>query len=202
MANLLLIRNKTAWDCWDYYEEMTDVFVIGDVSGFQYFCDRLTAAKTSKAALHLSLANKSDISMCGVIVPASFGGDGMPRLRLLERFVFWRGQPRMELVICGNQPGFGFLADKIRELSENTKEDLDEHFHLNDINDPELLARSVALNVRSPLQTWRTEALGAYGNMATVKGVHFLPADLDYRLGTKERYQSISAKNSEYARIA
>jgi hypothetical protein len=201
MANLFLLRNKTGFDCWDYYDELTDVYVFGDRAGFKSLIQDLFQAEDRQTNTHLTLADKNPNSMRGVILPASKKWPKNPRLKFTERFVWFEGRPKMELVIFGNKQGYRYLRDVIIELMGKKVRNSSDYVQLNDLLTPQVVPRSISLNLRPPVAKWSRKALEPYDTLVFGKNRYMLPADLDYRLEEKEDYEEISEKESEFLRL-
>lgn len=197
-ANLTFIRSQSCWECWDYYELRTDVFVFGDVEGYTHFRQQLLRAKTAKENIHLTVLEQHPTSMRGVILPARDDGAVEARLKFIERFVSGKSGPNMELVIFGNKLGLQYLADKLEKVKKKFVGQPSEHIHLDDTSDAHVVPRSVSLNLRGPMRKWEREHFEEYGDLILKKGEDFLPAAIGYRVGDQEEYQEISASESDF----
>lgn len=201
MPNLVFIRSATCLDCWDYYETKTDVWVFGDVEGYDSLRQDILKATGATENIHLTLLERHATSMRGVVLPAKGMDSRRPRLKFIERFIPDKSGPNMELVIFGNQAGYRYLADKIAKLMQDYLGRPSEHLHLDDHSDPHLLPRSVALNLRGPVQKWGRKSLAEHGDLVYSKSVDFLPSALDHRVQQGGEYEEISAEESEFLKL-
>jgi hypothetical protein len=201
MSSLFFIRTAGVFCCWDYYESKTDVLIFGDVAGYRSFSQTILKAKTSKSNLHLSLLDGHPQSMRGVILPAKADKSSRPRLKLIERFVHFKGRPNMELIIFGNQRGYDYLSEMITRLAHSKDSDPSEHVHLDDLVDSVLVRRSVSLNIRAPLGHWNRRGLGEYSGLVYGKNLDRLPPGLEYMTKTKERYEAVTEKQSDFLKL-
>ena len=201
MIHLAFIRSSTCYDCWDYYECKTDVWVFGDVGGYQYLRQEIFKASKATDNIYLTILDKHSTSMRGVILPAKKIKTQKPRLKFIERFVSDESGTNMELVIYGNLAGYQYLAETIETLIKKYAGNPSEHIHLDDQSDPYIIARSVSLNLRGPLHKWRKQNMEEYANLVYNKSNYFIPPNLEYRFQEKEEYLAINAKNSEFLKI-
>ena len=172
---LRFIRQKCMWSCSDYYETITDVWVFGDVAGYRYFQDCLRTAGKAKNNLHVQVAPKSN-SMRVLVVPPADRPAKTPRLRMVERIVLAEREPEMELVIYGNAAGYEFLADCFECELESGVDNPYSHTHV-DQNCPQLVQRSISLNIRGPLLRWNKKALRDWANVALTRQQTYLPVE-------------------------
>lgn len=199
MKHLTFIRCSTAFHCWDYYEQKTEVWVLGDVAGFRYFARKLAAATTSRGSVHLDVYDPHFAGMCVLVLPAARTDMRRPRLKLIERFVRYRGQPKMELVIHGNQKGYELIANLLLKLCESTQGSPADHVHLDDHSCKYLVKRSVSLNIRAPLLNWSRKNLLEYVDLVYPKQPNAsLPADLAHPAQAPKQYERISAEHSDF----
>jgi hypothetical protein len=201
MANLAFIRSATCFECWDYYEKKTDVWVFGNVDGYDWFRQNLVKATRATKNIHLTLLEQHPTSMRSVILPAKTDDSPRPRLKFIERFVSSQGSPNMELVIFGNEAGYLYLADKIAKLANENVGSPSEHVHLDDLSDPHVVPRSVSLNLRGPIQKWEAKHFGEYSDLVHSKSQDFLPTALNYRLREDDEYEEITAEESEFLKL-
>jgi hypothetical protein len=201
MPKLALIRLSTVHECWDYFEEKTDVWVFGDCEGYQLLAEMLIGAATSSNNRHVEACEQHPTSMRCVILPSPIGNQSRPHLKFFERFAFNKSESFMELVMCGNQAGYRHLSARILELCQKGLGNLDEHFHLDDSTDSCVVKRSVALNFRGPVAEWRREKFDPYEDLVFENQASAFPASLAYRLGDRGSYEEISYKKSEQARF-
>src|SRR5438445_8955686 len=159
MPNLAFIRSVLSFDCWDYYESKTDVWVFGDVEGYALLEQKIRLAVHSKENIHLNLTREHPVSMEVVIVPATRTIKTKARVKFVERFVRYAGRPNMELVIFGNKAGLMYVAGRVKHVVREYKGNPSEHIHLDDVNDPQVVPRSVSLNLRAPFQKWSSKNL-------------------------------------------
>lgn len=191
--NLYFIRGvewsvaETCFDTW------TDVWVFGDVPGYQYTRSMILTAKDAKKAIKLEAIPHDSHSMRVVILPASPRPTARPRVKLLERLIRDRDRLNMELIIHGNRPGYDRLAAVFQYVIDHPGDPSD-HQHVDDAPLPGrwVIPRSISLNLRHPLAIWNVESLGTYKNYVTERQDTFLP-DARLTLAAPERYQPISA---------
>jgi hypothetical protein len=180
MKNLHFIRSITVMEDDDYYESKTDVCVFGDLGGYAYLCDVLREARDGGGAIKLSEIPRRSNSMHVVILPAATHPLRAPRLKLIERIVFARRAPVMELIVYGNRAGYNKLGALVAELADSRAGVPLDHFHVDDWTDDWVVKRSVALNIRGPLKTWSRHALGSYATAIYERSRHYIPDDIGY----------------------
>lgn len=201
MKRLIFIRTAKSFHSWDYYETKTSVYVFGNVAGFDYFCERLLAAKRARRNVRLTLSIKRSFSMQVVILPANASGVGKPRLKFIERLVFLRSRPFMELVIYGNKKGYDYLAGLLKVLRRDAAGNISEHVELDDTHNRYIVPRSVSLSIRAPLVTWNRRNLSEYQYLVCKRSPNFLPTDVDYLLSNRGPYERIAAADSDFLRL-
>ena len=107
----------------------------------------------------------------------------------------------MELVICGNAAGLRYLAAVIDGVITKTSGDPSAHVHLDDLHAPELVSRSVALNLRGAVKTWSAAGFAEYWHLVTIKGEHYLPTDVGEDLKFLTKYSEITSEKSATLRL-
>lgn len=160
---LYFVRSKTTseWEC--YWGDKTDVWVFGDVPGYEYLQAEVLRARTARKTCDLTAKPSRSNSTRAVIVPAARSPATLPRVKIIERIVFRAEQPEMELIFYGNRRGYERLARLIdglvrRAVKRNFCDPYD-HDHINDWNDHWVVKGSVALNVRGPFRDWRPDEM-------------------------------------------
>lgn len=196
---LRFIRLSACWACPDYFEETTDVWVFGDIAGYRYFQTCLERAKGARCNVHVQVTPRSN-SMRVVIVPAAGKPPRQTRLKLIERIVCAGSKPEMELVIYGNARGYDFLASRFeREIGEGV-DDPCSHTHV-DRDNPELVQRSVSLNIRGPLLHWSKNKLGDHVDMAYKRAPTYLPDEAKHWDARSDPYEEIDPDRSSFLRL-
>ena len=194
--HLYFIRGIEGVDPTVYYEVKTDVWVFGDVKGFQYFQRSLREAKSAKNNIHLTKINSKSFSMyCTILPPANT--NRRAKLRFIERLAFINKKPNMELIIYGNRLGYDYLIDILQKFIKETEGDIDNHLHLDDEYCQVLIKRSVIMTIREPLIKWNKKRIGQYWDKIFVKPYDFfLPNDWDtaYALNHPTPYEEIVGK--------
>lgn len=201
MANLAFIRSATCFESWDYYERKTDVWIFGDVEGYDWLRQKFLDAMGATENCRLSILQKHLTSMKSVILPAESTGDQSPRFKVIERLIPDPATPNLELVFFGNASGYQYLADKLATLVKKHSGNPSEHVHLDDLVDPNMVPRSVSLNLRGPVHKWEREKFGEYAGLVYSISPDLLPSELDYRLHQKVEYEEITVAESEFLRI-
>lgn len=177
-GHLYFIRSITTVVSECLYEAKTDVYMFGDIAGFSYFLDCLDNAKRGKT-VNIRAPARSN-GMPALVLSTNTASAARARVRFFERIIFRRSRPEMEFVVFGNRAGYQRLADAIRRVMGHTTEPLDAHVHLDDDLDSWIARRSIALNVRAPLQNWNRKALGSYSTAIFGKNNHRLPSGISY----------------------
>jgi hypothetical protein len=199
MNHIVFIRNITAHDLWDYYDNKTEVWVFGTPSGYMLFKESIISAITAKHNVHLSTSG-SEFSMKVVILPAQTTTSELPRLKFIERFVWSSNSPVMELVIAGNARGYEHFAKEVDKLSRAPR-DPSEHCHWDDISSPIVIPRSVAINIRAPIGHWSRKGYKDYAHMIETRGDYYLPKELLYRAAIPEEYTEITLNESKQVQL-
>lgn len=201
MANLAFIRSTTSFECWDYYEKKTDVWVFGDVEGYDWFQQAILKATNGNNNIHLTLLEEHPTSMRAVLLPAKTDDSRGPRLKFIERLVSSQSSPNMELVIFGNEGGYDYLQNKIAKATREHTNNPSEHIHLDDLSDRHVVPRSISLNIRGPILAWEAKNLGQYSDLVHKTGPDFLPTAGNYPLQCPEEYVEINAEDSEFLKL-
>jgi hypothetical protein len=177
-GNLALLRSRTTLIADDYYEEKTEVWILGDKKGYTEFSSILKALPIGGQSLAVSYRKR--FGMMLILIPAVATSCKAQKLRIIERIVFKSRKPQMELIICGNTKGFRQLAEIIDTLIINSLDKPEDHIHIDDWFDQWVVKRSIALNIRGPVTKWTQDALGEYDSMITSGGNHPLPENIKY----------------------
>lgn len=180
MSELHLIRSKTVCEMPSCYEEKTEVLVFGDVAGYQALQEALRAAMSTGQITRPSSLGIDRNSMRVCILPASATARRHPQLKLIERIVFVERSPEMELVIYGNAAGYSWLIDAIEQAATTYLGDPSEHIHLDDFNDPRMVRRSVAMNIRGALRSWSRDELEHYAALVFDRQPTYLPSNIGH----------------------
>ena len=191
MSNLFLIRNATGIECDYYHSEKTDVWFLGDVQGYKLFLNRLRSSITAKHNLHLWSLAKRECNMLLSILPPITTKSKRPQMRFWERFVYAKSKPWMELVICGNLPGYEHFISEVELFVEHPADDTSSHSHFDEQNRHQswIKARSVSLNLRGPVKQWDAKKLQEDGHDRFLerKLPETIPADLHYHFRKKKQ---------------
>ncbi|MCH8073176.1 MAG: hypothetical protein IIA09_14615 [Proteobacteria bacterium] len=119
-------------------------------------------------------------SMRVCILPAATKPEKQPRLKFVERVVFLTDSPEMELIIYGNNAGYLELAECYEYACTQYLNDPSDHMHLDDYMDRRIVRRSVALNIRGPLESWSRGGLKNYGAFVFERQSTYVPDDIEY----------------------
>jgi hypothetical protein len=178
MRNLHFIRAKTVCAMERLYEELTDVWVFGDINGYRYFIDCIGQAKTTPKNVHFTELDFSLNTMRVVILPSASLPRKAPRLRIVERLINMGTGPQMELVIHGNAGGYDFLIKQVESSIEAADKEPESHSHVGQ-DTPPLVGRNISLTIRAPLWKWSLDGLGNYRSMVESRGPWYLPPSAD-----------------------
>ncbi|MFO0840536.1 MAG: hypothetical protein U1D55_18670 [Phycisphaerae bacterium] len=180
LRHIYFIRGQMAYECPDYFESKTDVWILGDLDGYQYFCDALHSARRTRRNQHLTGVDPHSHSMRVVILPAARAPRVPARLKVIERVVFATVKPEMELVIYGNAAGYQLLAGNLTRMMRECADNPELHTHLDDDGvEPCLVKRSVSLDIRGPLRRWGQGAGECWERMVYSRQATYLPADVE-----------------------
>ncbi len=178
MKHIYFIRSYTGYfDC-DYYEQKTDVWVFGDIDGYRYLINNLKKAKDSQKNIRLLELNFNSNTMNVVILQSAYNSTKQPRVKFAERVIFDNDKPEMELIIFGNKKGYDFLIKTFNDFIRDSRENLEDHLHLDDQYNKELVKRSISLIIRDPLIKWNKSKLNIYKDFIFDKGKKYMPYDL------------------------
>lgn len=185
---LEFLRSKSTIATAEQYDEMTDVWVVGNERGFRSFARALSRAETSSRTTVFQLAGASPHSMHVVIVPA----EKRPlraALRIWERAAFIKRQLQMELIIYGNVRAYRRVAQIAEGVSSMPPGFNHEHV---DWDMDWVVQRSISLNFRAPFRT-RQEMADQYGIISDRnQNPNFLPKGLEYLTPENHPYQTIT----------
>jgi hypothetical protein len=199
--NLHFIRGTATFDPQTCFETWTDVWVFGDVRGYEYTRSMILNGKGTKKAIRLDQISRASHSMRVTILPAERHSSNRSRVKLVERLIWDRDRLNMELVIYGNPAGYDRLAAVFQQAVEECG-DPSSHWHVDDspARGRWVLPRSVSLNVHRPLSNWNLESLGTFKTIVTDRQEAFLP---EARLipTTPERYEPISPDDCTRLRL-
>jgi len=134
--------------------------------------------------------------MRGVILLAADTAVRKPRVKLIERFVPTTTGPNMELVTFANRAGLKYLAAKLTQLEKQALGNPSEHVQLDDLIDPVIVPRSVALSLRAPVTEWTPECFGEYADLLLKRCETFLPTL--FRDNGTQGYQEITSEQSHF----
>lgn len=177
MKRLYFARSR--WCCDEpFYETRTDVWVYGDIPGFEYFASCINEAITGDSVVDMIEIPRRGNSMRAVILPPREKPRVRPRVRFYERCIFPSGRKNMELIVVGNKPGYQRLAKVLQEMINDTNGDPADHFHADDTLTNWVATGSVSLNIRDPLITWNKKNLEHYHEHVYRKDELSFPGDM------------------------
>jgi hypothetical protein len=180
MSEVHLIRAKMAYQTSDYYEEKTDVWLFGDVSGYRSLQETIRRASAGHRLQRPACGGAGSNSMRACILRPSSSPRHQPRLKLVERIVFLDKAPEMELIVYGNDAGYEWLNEMLDRAFTDYLDDPSEHVHVDDHRGGPVVRRSVALNIRGAVGSWSREALGDYASFVFDRQPTYLPSDIGY----------------------
>ena len=199
---LVFTRFLKGSDCSDYYETKTNVYVFGDLPGYQRFAKLLRLAE--KAPQTIPPASRSHGMNC-VILPACKKLGNASRIKFIERLVYLDRQPRMELVIYGTPKAYRYLARELLALSGYAP-DSGDYLGLDDQNSPKgisVIPRSIALTIRPPVPSDYRSIFGLYRDRAKNNPDEF-PDCIEemkaYRKHEEPEYEPITA-DSDFLKL-
>jgi len=179
----------------DTKDEKTDVWVFGDVAGYEYFHNELLrAARRKRRLVELSEIPRTSKSMRVVLVPAAPPLPKRPKMKIAERIVFHRRRPQMELILYANPAGFRRLAAIVDHLLNVAIDCPWDHEHVDDWYDRWIVKRSVSLNIRGPVRRWTRRALAEYADTVFKGTKHYLPEDIQWMEPKDNPYEPPSPK--------
>lgn len=178
MPTIYFIRGLVTHDCDNYYWKNTDIWIFGDIKGYEYLISKLNEAKKNNVSIEIP--KNCDKSMQCLILKAAEKPKKRARLKLIERKIFKNEEPEMELIIYGNINGYNELINKIEYSIANYIDRPDEHLHIEEGWCDFVVKRSVSLNLRGPLKIWEVEQLGDYRRVITERQNEYLPDDCSY----------------------
>jgi hypothetical protein len=176
MPHLHFHRSLTEIEADEYFDSKTDVWVFGDVEGYCVWIKSIQKALDSRRPVALPEISLRSNSMLAVLMPVSHKPSRVPRLKIIERLVFLRKNPRMEVVFHANVKGYQRLVSMIDDLIDQSSGCPRDHFHLDDW----IVKRSVGVNVRGPLRKWSRKNLVEYGSTVFTRGPRDLPGGVAY----------------------
>lgn len=190
MNNIFFIRAKTIIDSPIECESLTDVWLFGDIDGYNYLIKCLTQQIKNNKPVRVLPKNK--VSMSVLILSATTIPKKSPRLIIKERLIRLNSENRMEMILFGNMKGYEYLIGIIKIMIKNSSNDLSNHIHI-DYQDKALIQRSISLNIREPLSKWKPNILGVYKKMIYKRDEDFLPSikflsSWDYEIPKKKDY--------------
>lgn len=190
MNNIFFIRGKTIIDSPIEYESLTDIWLFGDIDGYNYLIKCLTQQIKNNKPVRMLPKNK--VSMSVLILSATTIPKKSPRLIIKERLIRLNSENRMEMILFGNMKGYKYLISRIKIMIKNSSNDLSNHIHI-DYHDKALIQRSISLNIREPLSEWKPNLLGVYKKMIYQRDEDFLPNikflySWDYEIPKKKDY--------------
>ena len=177
---IYFIRELCAVHADMYYEQRTGVCIAGDVAGYNEFCECLETCAASGKVLHIAHIPQRSNSMLAVVIPSTHGPFDSPRIKVVERVVFCRATPRMQLMFVGNPPGLRRLSCVVRDISNDSADSIFAHVDLDDLVDSWIVPRSVAVNIRAPLRKWSKAGLHELAPTIYSRTDYFFPNDVDY----------------------
>jgi len=176
---LHLVRNITPTISEYGYFAKTEVWAFGDRQGYIDLIADLDRARKTRDAIHVAAIPRSSRGMLCVVLPATNFRTRRSALRIIERTVFVRGEPAMQVVLCGNRRAYSRLAGIVRDAIA-AEGDPVEHWHCNDDYTEWIEKRSIALNLRGAVKGWGRKQLNNYFDFVRSGGNHRLPENFDY----------------------
>lgn len=178
MSILYFIRGLVTHDSDDSFWKNTDIWIFGDIKGYEYLISKLKEAKSNN--VNIEIPKNCDMSMQCLILKAAEKPKKQPRLKLIERKIFKNEEPEMELIIYGNINGYNELIESIEYSIANYINRPDEHSHIEEGWCDYIVKRSVSLNIRGPLQNWDVQQLGDYSKFITERTKQYYPDDCSH----------------------
>ena len=157
--NLSFVRHKTVGQGDGIYISGTEVWVYGDVEGYNYWIKLLADAAGGAPAFRIDPKVLGLYSMSLVLQQRIRHRDAI--LDLSER-LFHRPDPIMELVINATTSGYRKLLDEVQAFTKKGNDDPEDHIHVGD-HVSWLTGNSICLNVRGPMKVWDPERARALG---------------------------------------
>jgi hypothetical protein len=191
--HLYFIRDEFRHDASCCIADKTEVCVFGDIAGFKYFQRCLEKAKSIKRNIHLSRLDARSFTMHCTILSADRTLKEK-KLKFIERLIYIRRKPRVELVVFGTIKGYDFLIKLIQSFIDSTSENMNQHVHLDDYSNRILAKRSINIQLTHPLKVWAKEkVLPRYWAEIFEKPLPtFLPRQAKYFI--PEPYEEIKLK--------
>jgi hypothetical protein len=184
-AHLYFVRSVMINGASEHYYRNTDVWVFGDIPGYEWWFRTLDRLPTRKKPLVLRDVADGTKCMRVVLMPVATSPRGRARLRMIERLVSIRKSPQMELVIRGNERGIRHLRQVVSYLIEKHRNvpqkygliTLHDHTHVEPYWDPAVVPGSVQLNIRGPITVWSRRTLSYYAQSIYKSNPHALRDD-------------------------
>ncbi|PCJ51356.1 MAG: hypothetical protein COA79_26495 [Planctomycetota bacterium] len=187
MSTVYFIRGVVTHDSDCEYWKNTDIWVFGDIKGYEYLISKLNDAKNQNVTINIQ--KNCDLSMQCLILSASDKPEKRARVKLVERKIFKNEEPEMELIIYGNIKGYNKLIEELEHSIKNYVNKPDEHSHIEEGWSDYVVKRSVSLNIRGPLQTWNVEELDCYKEYLIERQPTYLPDDCSYMTKKLWKYE-------------
>ena len=178
--------------------------MFGDVEGYRVVASLLRRALTGRQVLNVQkLARGALVGKLCAITPADRRVDGV-QLKLIERLVYVRRRPKMELIIHGTQEAYERLAMLFETMIFESTDIPQDHVHVGDWSDQWvkegwIVPRSVSLNIRGPLSKWTKRGLQEYDHFVYRATSFTLPEEYDR---FPEPYTKASARSNPWLRLA
>jgi hypothetical protein len=204
MPHVTFVRSLSTIQSEQIYDFKTEAVVFGDVEGYRVIARLLRRAQTARRVLNLhDAAAGTPVGMLCAIIPADRQLDGV-RLKLIERLVFVKRRPKMELVIHGTQIAYERLATVFELMISHSTDIPQDHTHVGDWSDQWtkegwMVPRSVSVNIRGPLEKWTKTGLQEYEQFVYHSTRFTLPDEYDRIL---EPYASVSLRSNPWLRLA
>lgn len=177
-GNLALVRSRTAWVSGEFYEEKSEVCVLGDEKAYRSLAKILLSMGDCDEPISVSYRH-TRWGMELLLIPAA-APTTRPKVKIWERIRFRGRKAGMELVIYANAKGFSRLARIVERLATRALDDPSEHNHVDDWYDRWVVKRSVSLNIRAPVSRWTRQHLRDYYEFTRRRGEHFLPDGIEH----------------------
>lgn len=126
---LHFIRHLAVHDSSVIYHQYTDVWLVGDVLGFERFETQLRSQADSITALALHDQSVITHGMAALFLPPPLG-IAEARIRIIERVRSLDGNRVMQLVVRATSSGYLALADIVRKALVQGRDVPDWHDHL------------------------------------------------------------------------
>ncbi len=120
------------------------------------------------------------------------------KLKFIERLIYVHRKPQVELIIYGTSKGYDYLIGILQSFIDNTSENQNHHSHLDDFYIPELVKRSINIEITDPLKIWSKDKIlpHLWDEIFEKPLPTYLPKQVKH--STPERYREIKIKQEKY----